>query len=79
MHIYVFFFFLEKLGIIASVKDSLNNFVEPEMLKPLQLMTVFIFFSNLMSGVPFTPYLIHVFDTFKVPIDSAWAMVSEHY
>lgn len=61
---------------MSSIKDSLHRFIEPETMKPLRLLMVMIFFTNLLSGIPYTPYLISVFDTFQVSFHPAWATVS---
>ncbi|XP_050432006.1 facilitated trehalose transporter Tret1-like [Adelges cooleyi] len=52
--------------------DLINDL--DDLWKPLTLMVVFIFFSNIMSGVPYTPYLLSIFKILKTPFDSAWAM-----
>lgn len=58
---------------MSSIKDSLHRFIEPETMKPLRLLMIMIFFTNLLSGIPYTPYLISVFDTFQVSFHPAWA------
>ncbi|CAI6348431.1 unnamed protein product [Macrosiphum euphorbiae] len=58
---------------MSSIKDSLYRFIEPETLKPLQLLMIMIFFTNLLSGIPYIPYLISVFDKFQVSFHPAWA------
>ncbi|XP_015377505.1 PREDICTED: putative metabolite transport protein YwtG [Diuraphis noxia] len=58
---------------ISSINDSLYYFIKPETLKPLQLLMIMIFFTNLLSGIPYTPYLISVFDKFQVSFHPAWA------
>lgn len=61
---------------MSPIKDLLYRFIEPEMLKPLQLLMIMIFFTNLLSGIPYTPYLISVFDKFQGSFHPAWATVS---
>jgi hypothetical protein len=61
-----------------AIKDSLNRFTEPETLKPLILLMVLIFFINILSGIPYTPYLLSVFEKFEVPLSPAWATVSQY-
>jgi len=63
---------------MSSIKDSLHRFIEPETMKPLRLLMIMIFFTNLLSGIPYTPYLISVFDTFQVSFHPAWATVSQY-
>lgn len=67
----------QEVSKVSSVKDSLYRFIEPETLKPLRLLMIMIFFINLLSGIPYTPYLIAVFDTFKVSFNPVWATVSQ--
>ncbi|VVC39586.1 Sugar transporter, conserved site,Major facilitator superfamily domain,Major facilitator, sugar [Cinara cedri] len=57
-----------------SLSDSFYNFIEPETLKPFQMLVIITFFNNVLSGQPFVPYLMSVFDTFKTPLHSAWSM-----
>ncbi|KAL5238926.1 hypothetical protein ACI65C_006336 [Semiaphis heraclei] len=57
----------------SSINDSLYYFIKPETLKPLQLLMIMIFFINLLAGIPYTPYLISVFDKFQVSFHPAWA------
>lgn len=57
-------------------KNSFYYLMEPETLKPLQMLMIIIFFTTLLSGIPFIPYLMSVFDTFGTPIHPAWATVS---
>lgn len=57
----------------CSINDSWYRFIKPETLKPLQMLMIIIFFTNLLSGIPYTPYLISVFDKFQVSFHSAWA------
>lgn len=51
-----------------------GSFSHPGLWIPLRLMLIYIFFSNVMSGVPYAPYLMHVFKSFKTQADPAWAM-----
>ncbi|XP_060868753.1 facilitated trehalose transporter Tret1-2 homolog [Metopolophium dirhodum] len=52
----------------------LGSFSHPGLRSPLKLMLIYIFFSNVMSGVPYAPYLMHVFKSFKTQAEPAWAM-----
>lgn len=54
---------------------SNSNFSHPGLWKPLKLMIIYIFFSNIMSGVPYMPDLVDVFHMFNTPISPAWATV----
>ncbi|VVC39585.1 Hypothetical protein CINCED_3A022308 [Cinara cedri] len=58
----------------STMKNSFYYLIEPETLKPLQMLVIIIFFTTLLSGIPFIPYLMSVFDTFGTPIHPAWAM-----
>ncbi|VVC39588.1 Sugar transporter, conserved site,Major facilitator superfamily domain,Major facilitator, sugar [Cinara cedri] len=58
---------------LVTFKDSFYSLMEPESLEPMIMLLILTFFINIMSGVPYIPYLMAVFDTFKTPIHSAWA------
>ncbi|VVC39589.1 Sugar transporter, conserved site,Major facilitator superfamily domain,Major facilitator, sugar [Cinara cedri] len=53
--------------------NSWISFSHPGLWKPLKFMMIYIFFSNIMSGVPFTPYLVDIFRTYSSTVDAEWA------
>ncbi|XP_050429976.1 facilitated trehalose transporter Tret1-like [Adelges cooleyi] len=59
-------------------QDSINNvwqqLVQPEVIKPFRLLVIYFFFSNLLSGVPYSPYLTAVFINFGAPVDVNWTI-----
>jgi len=54
--------------------SSLDSFSHPGLWSPLKLMLIYIFFSNIMSGVPYAPYLLNIFSSFDTQVEPAWAM-----
>lgn len=62
----------------STYKESLKYFMQPETIKPLQMLIIFIFFANVLSGMPYTPYLLSIFETFNAPFQAAWATVSPY-
>ncbi|XP_015365255.1 PREDICTED: facilitated trehalose transporter Tret1-2 homolog [Diuraphis noxia] len=63
-----------KLEEAKQKPSALGSFSHPGLWSPLKLMLIYIFFSNVMSGVPYAPYLIHVFSSFKTQVEPAWVM-----
>lgn len=49
---------------------------KPEVIRPFCLIVLYFFFSNLISGVPFSPYLVTVFTEFNAPVAVEWTIVS---
>ncbi|XP_025416354.1 facilitated trehalose transporter Tret1-like [Sipha flava] len=49
--------------------DRWKQLLEPDVLKPFWLLMMYFFFSNLLSGVPLSPYLVYVFTEFGVDVD----------
>uniref|UniRef100_A0A2H8TSE1 Facilitated trehalose transporter Tret1 n=1 Tax=Melanaphis sacchari TaxID=742174 RepID=A0A2H8TSE1_9HEMI len=54
--------------------SSIGSFSHPGLWNPLKLMLVYILFSNIMSGVPYVPYLMNIFTSFNTRVEPAWAM-----
>jgi len=50
--------------------------MQPDVLRPFRLLLIYFFFSNLLSGVPFGPYLVEVFLKFGANVDAQWTVVS---
>jgi len=57
-------------------ESSWKQLLQPDVLKPFRLLLIYFFFSNLLSGVPFAPYLVEVFMTFGADVDVQWTIVS---
>lgn len=53
-----------------------RQLTKPEVIRPFCLIVLYFFFSNLMSGVPFSPYLVTVFTEFNAPVAVEWTIVS---
>lgn len=73
--------FAEEAKLASSFWD---RFLHPGLWKPLQLATIYLFFSNVLSGVPYSQYLLEVTERIKddTPISAEWAVVStlqSHY
>jgi len=49
--------------------------LEPEVLRPLRLMTIYFFYMNLLSGLPLLPYLVPILNTFAAPVNVEWTIV----
>lgn len=64
--------FTEEAKNISSKSD---RFSHPGMWKPLKLMLIYIFFSNILCGVPYTPDLEDVIKEVNPAVDSSWTMV----
>ncbi|XP_060841085.1 facilitated trehalose transporter Tret1-like [Rhopalosiphum padi] len=47
---------------------------EPEVVRPLRLMTIYFFYMNLLSGLPLLPYLVAIFNTFGAPVNIEWTI-----
>lgn len=60
-------------------QKSLGSFSHPGLWSPLKLMLIYIFFSNIMSGVPYAPYLMNIFASFNTQVEPAWAMVIQKW
>lgn len=54
--------------------SSWKQLLQPDVLKPFRLLLVYFFFSNLLSGVPFAPYLVEVFKKFGADVDVQWTV-----
>lgn len=67
--------FAEEATQASSFRD---RFSHPELWKPLKLAVIYLFFSNVLSGVPYSQYLLKVTGTIKddTPITAEWAVVS---
>lgn len=61
-----------------NVNDAATwrQLTEPEVIRPFCLIVWYFFFTNLMSGIPFSPYLVTVFTEFNVPVAVEWTIVS---
>ncbi|CAH1713748.1 facilitated trehalose transporter Tret1-like isoform X2 [Aphis gossypii] len=54
--------------------SSWKQLMQPDVLRPFRLLLIYFFFSNLLSGVPFGPYLVEVFLTFGANVDAQWTV-----
>lgn len=65
---------------IKNNKDHLESswlqLFRPDVLKPFRLILIYFFFSNVLSGVTFGPYLVEVFTIFGADVDVQWTIVS---
>ncbi|KAE9527591.1 hypothetical protein AGLY_012871 [Aphis glycines] len=58
-------------------KENTNiwkQLLEPEVLRPLRLMTIYFFYMNLLSGLPLLPYLVAILNTFAAPVNVEWTI-----
>lgn len=64
---------------IGDASDNLESswlqLFKPDVLKPFRLILVYFFFANILSGVPYGPYLVQVFNTFGADVDVEWTIV----
>ncbi|XP_050548149.1 facilitated trehalose transporter Tret1-like [Daktulosphaira vitifoliae] len=51
-----------------------RQLIQPDVIKPFRLLVFYFFFSNLLSGVPYSPYLIEVFTRFGAPVNVEWTI-----
>lgn len=58
-----------------DLKSSWEQLFQPEVLRPFRLLMIFFFYGNLLSGVPYQPYLTEVFIKFNAPVEIEWAVV----
>ncbi|XP_025198361.1 facilitated trehalose transporter Tret1-like [Melanaphis sacchari] len=58
-------------------KENTNiwkQIVEPEVLRPFRLMMIYFFYMNLISGLPFMPYLVPILNKFATPVNAEWTI-----
>lgn len=61
----------------ATFKETLQDLIRPQMLKPFFLVVAFFVFHN-GSGFPaIRPYMVTVFEELRFPVDAHWATVSD--
>jgi hypothetical protein len=53
-----------------------RDLLRPPTLRPLSLVIPFFFFVHWSGMTSIRPYMVHVFEGFRVPIDPKWATVS---
>lgn len=56
--------------------DSVRDLFRLPTLRPLSLVIPFFFFVHWSGITSIRPYMVHVFEGFRVPIDPKWATVS---
>jgi len=66
----------DKTDFDDNSREFWRQLVQPNVLKPFRLLLIYFFFANLLSGVPYGPYLVRVFTTFGTDIDVNWTVVS---
>lgn len=59
-----------------DLESSWRQLFRPDVLKPFRLLLIYFFFANILSGVPYSPYLVKVFTTFGAGVDVEWTIVS---
>ncbi|XP_060837389.1 facilitated trehalose transporter Tret1-like isoform X2 [Rhopalosiphum padi] len=64
----------DKNGSKNDSECSWKQLFKPDVLKPFRLLLIYFFFSNLLSGVPFGPYLVVVLLTFGADVDVQWTV-----
>jgi hypothetical protein len=55
-----------------------RDLLRPPTLRPLSLVIPFFFFVHWSGMTAIRPYMVHVFEGFRVPIDPKWATVSSN-
>lgn len=55
-----------------------RDLFRPPTLRPLSLVIPFFFFVHWSGMTAIRPYMVHVFESFHVPIDPNWATVSSN-
>lgn len=60
-------------------ESSWKQLFQPSVMKPFRLMLIYFFFSNLLSGTPYSPYLVEVFTKFDTGVDVNWTVVSVNH
>lgn len=61
---------------VRRLESSWHQLFKPDVLKPFRLILVYFFFANILSGVPYGPYLVDVFTAFGADVDVEWTIVS---
>jgi len=56
--------------------DRLRELLRLPTLRPLSLVIPFFFFVHWSGITAIRPYMVHVFESFRVPIEPKWATVS---
>lgn len=56
--------------------SSWGQLLRPEVYRPFRLLMVYLFFSNLLAGIQYGPYLISVFTEFGAPVNVELTIVS---
>lgn len=56
--------------------DRIRDLFRLPTLRPLSLVIPFFFFVHWSGITSVRPYMVHVFESFRVPIDPKWATVS---
>jgi len=67
------------LNNVIDHKEDTNawkHLFEPEVIRPLRLMTIYFFFMNLLSGLPLLPYLVSILNKFGATVNVEWTIVS---
>jgi hypothetical protein len=75
--LYPGWFFAGDQNVEDDFLDRWKQLLEPDVLKPFWLLMMYFFFSNLLSGVPLSPYLVYVFTEFGVDVDVSSIIVSK--
>lgn len=53
-----------------------RQLLEPEVLRPFRLIMICFFLETLLSGIPFSPYLVEIYTKFGAPVNVEWTIVS---
>lgn len=71
-----FYSFIDDKNNKDHLESSWLQLFQPNVLKPFRLLLIYFFFANILSGVPYSPYLTEVFTTFGADADVQWTIVS---
>lgn len=74
--IFNYFFFLDEKNDENYSESFWKQLLQPDVLRPFRLLLMYFLFSNILSGVPYAPYLIEVFTIFGANVDVEWTIVS---
>lgn len=72
----VFIFLIEYKTDVDDTGSSWRQLLQPDVLKPFRLLLMYFFFANLLSMVPYIPYLVEVFLKFGTGVNPEWTIVS---